>query len=67
MIRETRKCKEDITQRENALIQRGYWMCDKCCTKYYAGIDCHPCMLKELAWELYKEQYTFNMVLSVKY
>lgn len=67
MIRETRKYEEDIKQREKSLMQRGYWMCDKCFTKYYAGMDCHSCMLKELAWELYNEQYTFNMVLSVKY
>lgn len=67
MIREICKSEEDIKQREKSLMKRGYWMCDKCLTKYYAGMDCHSCMLKELAWEIYNEQYSFNMILNIKY
>lgn len=37
----------EVEQRKRDKKEKGYWICNKCGTKYYLGIACDPCMGKE--------------------
>lgn len=46
-ISEINKSDEIIKERLLLTKEQGYWECDKCGIRYYAGFNCDPCMAKE--------------------
>jgi ribosomal protein L37AE/L43A len=51
-ISELHKSKQVIEERKSQIKDNGFWDCDKCGTRYYAGINCDPCMAEEFQKEL---------------
>jgi hypothetical protein len=41
-------------KRKQLIRERGFWICEKCGTKYYAGINCDTCLSEEFIQKLKK-------------
>lgn len=53
-ISEINKGQDVIEERKQQREDLGYWVCDKCETKYFFGHNCDPCMREEFLNEMKK-------------
>lgn len=54
MVREIHKTEREIDLRKQQKEDQGFWVCEKCGTKYYAGINCDTCLRDEFINEMKK-------------
>ncbi|CCF16473.1 hypothetical protein BLGI_4442 [Brevibacillus laterosporus GI-9] len=53
-ISEFNKSVDVVNKRLSLIKEQGYWECDKCGTRYFAGTNCDPCMAAEFRKSLGK-------------
>ncbi|WP_409276403.1 hypothetical protein V1499_23015 (plasmid) [Neobacillus sp. SCS-31] len=54
MMSELYQTEAQAETRKQLKKSQGYWICDKCGTKYYGGIICDPCLHAEFKAEVMK-------------